>query len=179
MIIYIVFGLLICLSIFLDQLTKFLIVNKEVDCVVIRSLIKFEPCWNSGAAFSFLAGKSWSQLFFIILTFITIAILFGIVGYFIYKEIKKKIKPSKWLMVTLALIIGGATGNLIDRMIFHKVRDFIYVFYNTNIFPAVFNVADICLVVGVIMICVYLLFLDKEAVFKKKEKQENNEQNNI
>ena len=75
---------------------------------------------------------------------------------------------SKWLLIALSLIFSGALGNFIDRILFQRVRDFIFVFYNTQIFPAIFNVADMALVIGVIMICVYLFFLDKDAVFKKK-----------
>ena len=95
-----------------------------------------------------------------------------------YTYVKKK-PISKWLAVALSLVVGGALGNLIDRVWLGKVRDFIFVFYNTDIFPAIFNVADIALVVGVIMICVYLLFLDKDAVFKfSKEGKDGKEDNN-
>ena len=67
-------------------------------------------------------------------------------------------------------MVGGAVGNLVDRIAFSYVRDFIFVLYNTKIFTAIFNVADIALVVGVIMLVIYLLFLDEEAIFKKSKK---------
>ena len=50
-------------------------------------------------------------------------------------------------------------------------------FYNTDIFPAIFNVADIFLVVSVIMLCIYLLFLDKDALFKFKGKETKTDEN--
>ena len=90
----------------------------------------------------------------------------------VYCIVKKK-AVSKWLAVAVALVFGGAVGNLIDRFAFNRVRDFMYLFYNTDIFPAIFNVADIGLVVGVIMICIYLLFLDKDAILKRKPKTIN------
>ncbi len=159
----------------LDMLSKYLAVFYNVDKVIIPSLLKFKLTYNTGAAFSFLGEYSWAITFFIILTVLT---LLGIIGYMMFAFIKKK-NLSKWLAVALALVFGGAIGNLIDRIWLGKVRDFIFVLYNTDIFPAIFNVADIALVVGVIMICVYLLFLDKDAVFKfKKEGNDGKEDNN-
>ena len=61
---------------------------------------------------------------------------------------------------------AGTVGNFIDRLALNYVRDFISFVFGTFKF-AIFNVADICLVVGVVMIVYYILFLDKDAVFKK------------
>ncbi len=153
----------------LDLISKYLAVKNSVDFVVIPSLLKFRLSYNTGAAFSFLSGKDWAQTFFKILTIIS---LLAVLVYFIYTIIKKK-KPSKWVAVALSLIFAGALGNLIDRIAFGKVRDFIFVFYNTDIFPAIFNVADVALVSGVITLCFYLLFIDKDGLFKKKKKEES------
>lgn len=159
----------------LDMLSKHLVVLYQADTVIIPHLLKFKLTYNTGAAFSFLGEYSWAIILFVVLTVLTLA---GITAYMLYNFIKKK-DISKWLAVALALVFGGAIGNLIDRLWLGKVRDFIFVFYNTNIFPAIFNVADIALVVGVIMICVFLLFLDKDAVFKfKKEGKDGKEDNN-
>lgn len=158
----------------LDMISKYLAVKGNVDLVIIPHLLKFKLTYNTGAAFSFLGEYSWAITFFIILTSLT---LLGITAYMLYNFIKKN-KISKWLAVSLALVFGGAIGNLIDRVWLGKVRDFIFVLYNTDIFPAIFNVADIALVVGVIMICVYLLFLDKEAVFKFKKEGKNGKEDN-
>ncbi len=174
MVIYIV-----CLAIFagvlsLDLISKSLAVNYSFNFVVIPKLIKFKLTYNTGAAFSFLSDKNWAQTFFIILTFV---VLFIILGFFAYKILKKQ-KISRWLAVSLSLAFSGAVGNLIDRLAFSKVRDFIFVFYETDIFPAIFNVADIALVIGVIMICVYLLFIDKDALFRKQAKEEESGKTN-
>ena len=173
--IYIVCILIVSFVIGLDMLTKYLAVLNDANHVIIPELLKFKLTYNTGAAFSFLGEFSWAITFFAILTSITLVV---IMAYMIYSFIKKK-DISKWLAVALALVFGGAIGNLIDRLWLGKVRDFIYVFYNTDIFPAIFNVADIALVVGVIMLCIYLLFLDKDAVFKfKKEEKDGKEDNN-
>ncbi len=148
----------------LDLITKYLAESLNFNFVVIPELLKFKLTYNTGAAFSFLSSESWAMTFFIIITIITLLL---ILGYFIFNVVKKR-KVSKWLLIALSLVFSGALGNMIDRLLYQKVRDFIFVFYNTRIFPAIFNVADMALVIGVIMICIYLLFLDKDAVFKKK-----------
>lgn len=160
----------------LDLISKHLAVQNCFDVVIIPELLKFKLTYNTGAAFSFLSGKSWAMAFFIILTVVTlVAVLF----YFAFCIIKKR-KSSKWFLIALSLVFSGALGNLIDRIVLGKVRDFIFVFYNTEIFPAIFNVADMALVIGVIMMCFYLLFLDKDALFKftKKDSDGTNQTNN-
>ena len=174
MLIYVISAVIIAFVIAFDQITKVLAEQSNVNTVIIPELLKFKLSWNDGAAFSFLGDVSWAQTFFKIFTLV---ILIAITIYAIFAIIKKK-KPSKWIAVAVSLCYGGAVGNLIDRFAFSKVRDFIFVFYNTDIFPAIFNVADIALVVGVIMIVFYLLFLDKDAVFKKQPKKEVTETEN-
>ena len=157
----------------LDLVTKYLAVSNNFDFVVIPELLKFELTYNTGAAFSFLGEYKWSMPLFIALT---ICVLLFIVGYYVFTMVKKR-KMHMWLGISLAMSFSGALGNMIDRLALGKVRDFIYAFYNTDIFPAIFNVADIALVVGLIMIIIYLLFLDKEAVFKKGNKQKEDGEN--
>ncbi len=159
-----------------DLITKYFAESKNFDFVVIPELVKFKLSYNTGAAFSFLSDKSWAITFFAVVTFIALAF---ILGYFIFNIVKKN-KVSKWLLIALSLIFAGALGNLVDRLMLSKVRDFIFLFYNTRIFPAIFNVADTALVIGVIMTCIYLLFLDKDSVFRKKiplDKGEDNDDN--
>ena len=118
--------------------------------------------------FAFLRG---SNVIFIVATFLVLA---GIIAYMIISKNK-----SKWLNVSLMLVIGGAVGNLIDRIVTVYVRDFIHVIIKIGgkeVFPFIFNVADMALVVGAIMLIIYILFLGKDAVFpikKKTEKTEN------
>ena len=172
--IYIICSVIALFVFGLDMITKYLSVYYSVDKVIIPKLLKFKLTYNTGAAFSFLGEHSWAIKFFAILTII---VLVGIIAYMVYNFVKKN-KISKWLAISLALTFGGALGNLVDRLWLGQVRDFIFVFYNTNIFPAIFNVADIALVVGVIMICVYLLFLDKDALFNFKKEEKNGKEDN-
>ncbi len=152
----------------LDLISKYLVQLNQTDSVVIPHLLKFHYTTNTGSAFSFLGDKEWAMPMFIILTFVVLAVIFA----FIIFSIVKKKELSKWLLIAISLIVAGAIGNLIDRISFGYVRDFIFVFYNTKIFTAIFNVADMALVIGVIMVCVYLLFLEKDAIFKFKKKDE-------
>ncbi len=157
----------------LDMVSKAMAVSYQFNVVIIPHILKFKLNYNTGAAFSFLADKSWAITMFIA---VTIIVCVAILAYFAYVIFKKK-TPSKWLLITLSMTFAGALGNLIDRIALGKVRDFIFVFYNTDIFPAIFNVADIFLVVSVIMLCVYLLFLDKDAVFNFKNKGAKTDEN--
>ena len=161
--IYIICSLVMLGVISLDLISKYLVSSTKINMVIIPELVKFQYTTNTGSAFSFLGDKAWAMPMFIVLTFVVLIAIFA----YIAVMISKKVKLSKWLLIALSLVVSGAIGNLIDRIMLGYVRDFIFVFYNTNIFTAIFNVADIALVVGVIMICVYLLFLDKEAVFRK------------
>ena len=69
-------------------------------------------------------------------------------------------RNKRWLAASLALILGGALGNLIDRMLLGYVVDFISVHWGTSYFPA-FNIADSAITLGAIMMAVEVLFLDR------------------
>lgn len=111
---------------------------------------------NTGAAFSILEGK---QLFLIIITSL---IMIGIA----YLMLSKRIKKTSYLWCT-ALILSGGLGNLIDRV----TRGFVVDFIDVKIINfAVFNVADICAVVGAIGLFVFVLADEiKGTISKKKE----------
>ena len=130
---------------------------------------------NDAAAFgsSFgldkLLGQQGVMVVFIVISFV--AVIFF--SYFMYRNRGK----NKTCRVALALIIGGAVGNLVDRMVFGYVRDFIqFEYFGLKIFGstsfAIFNIADAALCVGVAMFAVYYIFIYKEP--KKEEKTEEN-----
>lgn len=110
---------------------------------------------NTGAAFSFLASTEWGRIFFIILTFIMV---FAMVFAFI-------LLPERFvgLKIAITLIVSGAIGNLVDRLAFAYVRDFVWV----NIFgtPAHCNFADFWIVFGVIIAIIDILFINEWAIF--------------
>ena len=95
---------------------------------------------NTGAAFSFLSEQSgWQRWFF---SFIAIAVSLGI-GFWL-----KRLRPNQvWMAVGLALILGGALGNVYDRITLGYVVDFIEVYYGRWFWPS-FNIADSAISVG-------------------------------
>lgn len=100
---------------------------------------------NSGAAFGMLSGKKWAL---IVMTIFFVAL-------FLIYDIWQK-PNSKIYMIGFSFIVGGAIGNLIDRIRFGYVRDFInFTFWES--FPT-FNIADSFLCVGVALVCIYFIF---------------------
>lgn len=131
---------------FLDQLTKTLIAQSlEIGqrIPVIASFFDLTHMRNPGAAFSFLAHapESFRQPFFLIATGVAItALLFFI----LYAKDERLL-----LVVAAASILGGAIGNLIDRLLYGEVIDFLLFYWRDWSWPA-FNVADSCITLGVI-----------------------------
>lgn len=136
----------------LDLWTKHLIQMEFVygDHLTITNFFDLVRYHNTGAAFSFLAeAGGWQKSFFS-----TISMMASIViTYLLYKN-----STQKLFCIGLALILGGAIGNLYDRMTLGYVVDFLYFHYENFYWPA-FNIADSGICVGVA-----LLFLDS---FKK------------
>ena len=136
----------------LDQLTKFLIYG-TVARSIIGDVLWFQSTLNTGVAFSMFEGKSW---IFIVISSLAALIL-------IYLICSKKFLTNRSFKVCLGLILGGTIGNLIDRIFFHGVRDFIYFKF---IDFAIFNIADAAIVVSVILFCIFVLI----DTFKKENK---------
>jgi signal peptidase II len=94
---------------------------------------------NTGAAFSFLASESgWQRWFFIALAF------FVSLGLGIWLT---KLRDDKWVALAVALILGGAIGNLYDRITLGYVVDFLHFYWGNYHFPA-FNIADTAITIG-------------------------------
>ena len=144
----------------LDQVTKIIFDALDTHVTLIEGVLNINITYNRGASFSFLSDKPWAQTFFICLTFVVLA------GGCVYLVLRKK--RTRWLDSSLALLFSGTIGNLIDRIAFRGVRDFIDVPFFAN-----FNIADSCLCIGVAMLLVYLLFMDDEALFAKKKTAKN------
>ncbi|MBY6191831.1 signal peptidase II [Microbulbifer agarilyticus] len=126
---------------------------------IIPGFLQFTYAENYGAAFSFLADAGGWQRWF----FGAVAVIFSAV---VVVWIKKLPADKRWEPMALALILGGALGNLWDRMLLGYVRDFISVYYGDWHFP-VFNVADMAISVGAAMLLIELLF------FKEKDEESN------
>ena len=135
-----------------DLLTKHYTDGKNIT--LIKNLVELKSAHNYGAAFSMLSGNAWLFIVF------TSLVIVGFTAFFLYKNEKS------WLFnVSYVLITVGGIGNLIDRISLGYVRDYISI----SFFPAIFNVADICITVGVIILLVYIIFFTG-----KEEKNGNN-----
>lgn len=139
-----------------DLLLKYFAWRYEWEFTVIPKLIEVVPMqYNTGAAFSFLNDKTWAQTFFIILTFIMLAVMaFG------FLALPKNFTVLKTAIV---LIAAGAVGNLVDRLLWGCVRDFVDVWIFGNV--ACCNFADFWIVFGAIVAVIDMLFLNEWAVF--------------
>ncbi|NMD69431.1 signal peptidase II [Bacillus sp. DNRA2] len=140
--------------ILLDQFTKWLIVkNLELgeSITIIDQYLYITSHRNRGAAWGILQGQMW---FFYI---ITVIVIIGIIVY-IQKVIKNK---NRLTGISLALMLGGAIGNFIDRVARKEVVDFINTYIFEYDFP-VFNIADSALVIGVILLMIQMLLEERQ-----------------
>ncbi|MBA6044582.1 MULTISPECIES: signal peptidase II [Pseudomonas] len=113
--------------------------------VVIPDYFSWTLAYNTGAAFSFLAdGGGWQRWLFAVIALVVSAVL--------VVWLKRLGRDDTWLAIALALVLGGALGNLYDRIALGHVIDFILVHWqNRHYFPA-FNFADSAITVGAIML---------------------------
>lgn len=112
--------------------------------VVIPNYFSWMLAYNTGAAFSFLADSGgWQRWLFALIAVVVSAVLIV--------WLKRLGRNDTWLAVALALVLGGALGNLYDRIALGHVIDFIFVHWHEHGFPA-FNVADSAITVGAIML---------------------------
>ncbi|KQC10336.1 MAG: hypothetical protein APR54_00070 [Candidatus Cloacimonas sp. SDB] len=142
------------LVILIDQISKIIVRTSIAPNQTIKVTDKFfwlTNVQNPGVAFSFLSGESF--LIKYLLVFISIVAII-ILSYLILKSTPKLEK------IVFALILGGAAGNLIDRIIFGKVTDLIWVDFPDFIMQRwpVFNLADSSIVIAVILILIHTIF---------------------
>lgn len=142
--------------IILDQLSKFAAIKflkTSAPYTIIPNFFQFNYVENYGAAFGILQNK---KVFFII---ITLAVIVGI-SFFL---VKNYYNINIFMRIGLAMLLGGAIGNFIDRVRWSYVVDFIsFRLINRYEFP-VFNIADIFVVIGTIIIVILILFDKYEA----------------
>lgn len=144
----------------IDQASKFYFESKlEMfqQIVIIPDLFSWTLAYNTGAAFSFLADSSgWQRWLFALIAIVVSAVL--------VVWLKRLGRNDTWLAVALALVLGGALGNLYDRIALGHVIDFILVHWQNRWYFPAFNIADSAITVGAIM-----LALD---MFKSKKTEE-------
>ena len=136
------------LVIALDQWSKAWVLSSlpEYTAVpVIEGFWNWYRTYNTGAAFSFLAGESgWQRWLFAVIAIVISAVLVVWL---------KRLKPEEtWLAMALALVLGGALGNLVDRVVFGHVVDFVLVHWQHRWYFPAFNVADAAITLGAILL---------------------------
>ena len=125
----------------LDQLTKYWVTSRFQlgDSVTITAFFNMVLAYNTGAAFSFLANAGgWQRIFFTAIAVIASVVIVMLL---------RKPHNHRLFNLALALILGGAIGNLIDRVLLGHVVDFIQVHAGGYYWPA-FNVADSAITIG-------------------------------
>lgn len=141
--------------ILLDQLTKYL-ARSNLDLFQVKPVMpsfNWMLAYNRGAAFNFLATQGdWPRLFFgTIAVIVALCLVFYILN-----------KSYSYLTgVGLSFILGGAVGNLIDRVIFGRVTDFIDWYYASYHWPT-FNIADSFVTIGVTLLIIESIFFSKK-----------------
>ena len=171
--------------VFLDQLTKWMadaqidyttsmvkvdgVVRElvtKVDAIPVIPHLNWSFAYNYGAAFNFLGDQDgWQRWFFVILSAVVSLVIFIWLA-----RLKKTETP---MAIGLSLVLGGAIGNLIDRLLHGRVIDFIDVYADWDVFFlhnghfATFNVADIAINLGAIVLILMSLFANDET--PKKE----------
>lgn len=141
--------------VFLDQSTKWIASTwLELHAPYpVFSWFNLTLAHNTGAAFSFLSDASgWQRWFFTVLTVVVSA--------FIVVWMRRLGPNERWTAAGLALILGGAIGNLIDRLAYGYVIDFIEWYYDRWYWPT-FNVADSAITVGAATLVIYGLFFER------------------
>ncbi|MFB2538228.1 MULTISPECIES: signal peptidase II [unclassified Acinetobacter] len=155
--------------IIIDQVTKYIAVSKlvnEYNSVPVLPFLSWTLAYNPGAAFSFLSNAGgWQRFFFIGLS--------GVMSVIFLAWLLRLPKGLKVMPVGLAFLLGGAVGNLIDRLtttvvnyrgdtLTGAVIDFIHVHHiPSNFHFPIFNVADIAVNIGVALLIIDAVFLEK------------------
>lgn len=118
--------------------------------VIIPDLFSWTLAYNRGAAFSFLADETgWQRWFFALIAVVASSVLLV--------WLKRLQSHERWVGIALALVLGGALGNLYDRVVLGHVVDFILVHWKTQWYFPAFNVADSAITVGAIMLILDML----------------------
>ncbi len=147
-----------------DRWTKVLAESQLIEGFanpVIAGFFDLTLLYNRGAAFGFLAeAGGWQRWIFTAL-----AIVMSIV---LIIWIKRTPLPIWWLNCGLALILGGALGNLYDRVMQGKVVDFLSFHFGNYSFPA-FNIADIAISCGAFLLIVDMLFFEKKRALQQEQ----------
>ena len=145
--------LLITVVFILDRISKFEIIDKQMNnnAIYVNDFINFELIWNTGIGFGLLSSSS--SLIYNLLT----ALIGGIIIFLIYLLVSLKFLDK----ILFSIIIGGALGNVYDRIVYYAVPDFIDIHYK-NFHWFTFNIADIFITVGILLLILKDVFFKHE-----------------
>ena len=140
-----------------DQASKFWFDNNLTmyqQIAIIPDYFSWTLLYNTGAAFSFLADAAgWQRWFF---AAVAVGVSVVLVVWL------KRLKPEEtWLALALAMVLGGALGNLVDRVVFGHVVDFILLHWHQQWYFPAFNVADMAITGGAILLALDMFKSDK------------------
>jgi signal peptidase II len=146
-------ALIACLILIADQVTKFLVVSRiplHGAIQLIPNMADLVHARNPGAAFGMMAGSAWEfrSLFFVLVSVVALIIIGAVVAF--SRDL------DSYLLLAYSLFFGGALGNLVDRLRFGEVIDFLDLHWGDFHWPA-FNVADSALSIGAILFAFHLL----------------------
>lgn len=150
--------IMIILIVAFDQITKYFASLKLADGSVVKfipGVVQFKYAENTGMAFSMLSGARW------VFIALTVVVCVGVFYYLFSNRCK-----NLWLYWSLGVILSGGIGNLIDRIRFGYVVDFIE---PTFVNFAIFNIADCAVTCGAVVLVGYLLYDAFKDVKKPKE----------
>lgn len=142
----------------IDQIIKMLIKKylKENNFIkIIPNFFSLYHVKNTGAAFSILENNT---ILLIIIGFLVLI--------FLDKEISKEKKLDKYQILSLGMIVGGIIGNLLDRIMYHGVIDYLSFQFGSYYFP-IFNFADIGITLGVLLLIINTYLIDVLKKWKK------------
>jgi len=135
-------SLIFVISLLIDRISKQLIVDREIANKYINDFLSFDLTYNKGISWGILNYEN--NLIFTLVTLLVILITTFLISH-TYEKIKKN-----QIIIGELLVLSGAVSNIIDRFIYKGVVDFIIFEYNGLSWPA-FNIADFCIVIGVII----------------------------
>jgi signal peptidase II len=136
------------LTIGIDQLSKYLVVHaldlaRVMAIDVLPPYLNFRMAWNTGVNFGLLSSNRW--LLIAVALIITIAILIWV----------RRAPGGRWHKIAAGLLVGGAIGNVIDRLIYGAVADFLNMSCCGINNPFVFNIADIAVFAGALGLVIF------------------------
>jgi signal peptidase II len=158
-----VLGWVVTILVF-DQLTKMIVdgtMSLHQSIPIIDGLFSLTYVRNTGAAFGIFSGshEAFRLPFLILVSVLALG--------FVVVMLKRLRDEEKGLITALSLIIGGAIGNLVDRILYGEVIDFLDFYWSHYHWPA-FNVADSCITIGVLITLFYLIRAKGEDPFAAK-----------